>query len=95
MFRCAQDLGNRSALDNTAGIHHRDRSGDLGSDPQIVSEKDHAHAELTLQPTVTVPVEGGQARAVLSLIEALEDNDDVQAVHANFDIPEDVMAEVG
>jgi len=54
-----------------------------------------ASAELTLQPTVTVPVDGGQARAVLSLIEALEDNDDVQAVHANFDIPEDVMAEVG
>ena len=50
MFRCAQDLGNRSALDNTAGIHDRDRSGDLGSDPQIVSEKDHAHAELALQP---------------------------------------------
>ena len=50
MFRCAPDLGNRSALDNTAGIHDHDRSGNLGSDPQIVSEKDHAHAELALQP---------------------------------------------
>jgi YebC/PmpR family DNA-binding regulatory protein len=52
-------------------------------------------AELTMQPTVTVPLDGGQARSVLALVEALEDNDDVQAVHANFDIPEDVMAEVG
>jgi transcriptional/translational regulatory protein YebC/TACO1 len=54
-----------------------------------------ASAELTMQPTVTVPLDGGQARSVLALVEALEDNDDVQAVHANFDIPEDVMAEVG
>jgi YebC/PmpR family DNA-binding regulatory protein len=52
-------------------------------------------AELTMQPTITVPLHGGQARSVLALVEALEDNDDVQAVHANFDIPEDVMAEAG
>jgi YebC/PmpR family DNA-binding regulatory protein len=52
-------------------------------------------AELTMQPTVTVPLDGGQARSVLALVEALEENDDVQAVHANFDIPEDVMAEAG
>src|SRR2546421_482977 len=54
-----------------------------------------ASAELTMQPTVTVPLDGGQARSVLTLVETLEDNDDVQAVHANFDIPEDVMAEAG
>ena len=52
-------------------------------------------AELTMQPTVTVPLDGSQARAALTLIEALEELDDVQAVHANFDIPEDVLAEVG
>jgi YebC/PmpR family DNA-binding regulatory protein len=52
-------------------------------------------AEITMQPSVTVRVEGTQAKAVLSLIDALEDNDDVQAVHANFDIPEDVLAEAG
>jgi YebC/PmpR family DNA-binding regulatory protein len=54
-----------------------------------------ASAELTMQPTVTVPLDGGQARAALNLIEALEDLDDVQAVYGNFDIPEDVMAEAG
>jgi transcriptional/translational regulatory protein YebC/TACO1 len=32
---------------------------------------------------------------VLALIEALEDLDDVQNVHANFDIPDEVLAEVG
>jgi transcriptional/translational regulatory protein YebC/TACO1 len=29
------------------------------------------------------------------LVEALEDNDDVQSVYANFDIPEEVLAGVG
>jgi YebC/PmpR family DNA-binding regulatory protein len=49
-------------------------------------------AELTMVPQSTVPVEGGQARTVLNLLEALDDLDDVQAVYANFDIPEEVMA---
>jgi YebC/PmpR family DNA-binding regulatory protein len=52
-------------------------------------------AEITMQPNVSVPVEGSQARSVLNLIDALEDNDDVQEVYANFDIPEEVLAEVG
>jgi YebC/PmpR family DNA-binding regulatory protein len=52
-------------------------------------------AEITMQPSVTVPVEGQHARQVLSLVDALEDNDDVQNVYANFDIPEAVLAEVG
>ena len=52
-------------------------------------------AELTMLPQSTVPVEGGQAKHVLALLEALEDLDDVQNVYANFDIPEEVMAEVG
>lgn len=45
-----------------------------------------------------VPLDSaGDARSVLNLIDTLEDNDDVQAVHANFDIADDVFAalEVG
>jgi YebC/PmpR family DNA-binding regulatory protein len=52
-------------------------------------------AELTMVPNSTVAVEGAQARGVLALLEALEDLDDVQNVYANFDIPEDVLAEAG
>jgi len=52
-------------------------------------------AQITMQPSVSVPVDGGQARSVLALIDALEDDDDVQYVYANFDIPEEVLAEVG
>ena len=49
-------------------------------------------AGLTMLPQTTIPVEGAQARAVLGLIESLEDLDDVQAVYANFDISEALMA---
>ena len=49
-------------------------------------------AEITMVPQTTIPVEGTEARTVLSLIEALEDLDDVQAVYANFDISEELMA---
>jgi YebC/PmpR family DNA-binding regulatory protein len=52
-------------------------------------------AEVTMVPQNTVPVDGADARAVLKLMEALEDHDDVQGVFANFDIPESVLAEVG
>jgi transcriptional/translational regulatory protein YebC/TACO1 len=34
------------------------------------------------------------AKAVLRVIDALEDNDDVQDVYANFDIPDEIMATV-
>jgi YebC/PmpR family DNA-binding regulatory protein len=52
-------------------------------------------AELTMVPQTQVPVEGARARQVLALLDALEELDDVQSVYANFDIPEEVMAEVG
>jgi YebC/PmpR family DNA-binding regulatory protein len=49
-------------------------------------------AELTMLPQSTIPVDGGEARKVLQLIEGLDDLEDVQNVYANFDIPEEVMA---
>jgi len=39
-------------------------------------------------------VAGAEAKRVLSLIDALDELDDVQGVHANFDIPDEVLAEV-
>jgi YebC/PmpR family DNA-binding regulatory protein len=47
--------------------------------------------ELTMQPKTTVPVSGKDAAGVLRLIEALEDNEDVQNVFANFDISDEEM----
>jgi transcriptional/translational regulatory protein YebC/TACO1 len=52
-------------------------------------------ADLPMLPTTTVALDdGSSARQVLRVIEALEEEDDVQAVHANFDIPDAVLEEV-
>jgi YebC/PmpR family DNA-binding regulatory protein len=52
-------------------------------------------AELTLIPKTTVEVaDESAAKKILRLIDALEDNDDVQDVYANFDIPEQVLEAV-
>jgi YebC/PmpR family DNA-binding regulatory protein len=48
-------------------------------------------AEVTFVPQSTVRVEGKDAPVVLRLIEALEELDDVQAVYANYDIPDEVI----
>ncbi|SRR5712691_2119518 len=50
-----------------------------------------ASAELSMRPSQTVRVEGDQAQKVIHLVEALEELDDVQRVHANFDVPEEVL----
>ncbi len=52
-------------------------------------------ADLTMLPSQTVPLtDEATARSVVRLIDALEDQDDVQAVYANFDIPDDVLQAV-
>jgi YebC/PmpR family DNA-binding regulatory protein len=53
-----------------------------------------ATAEITLEPSTTVPLAGAEAEAMLKLAEALEDLDDIQSVYANFDIPDEVMQQL-
>jgi YebC/PmpR family DNA-binding regulatory protein len=48
-------------------------------------------AELAMLPKSTIKLEGSDAKKMMRLMEALEDNEDVQEVHANFDISEEVM----
>jgi YebC/PmpR family DNA-binding regulatory protein len=48
-------------------------------------------AEISMRPTNNVRVDGDHAQTVIRLVEALEDLDDVQKVHANFDIPVEVL----
>ena len=51
-------------------------------------------AESAMIAKNTVELDSSKARQALRLVELLEDLDDVQRVTANFDIPEDVFAEV-
>jgi YebC/PmpR family DNA-binding regulatory protein len=55
---------------------------------------DISSAELTLVPKNTVALQEDGARRLLKLIDALEENDDVQDVYANFDIPDAVLESV-
>src|SRR5206468_10000318 len=52
-----------------------------------------AEAELAMVPKNTVKVEGKDAEALLKLLEAIEELDDVQKVWANFDIDVAQMAQ--
>jgi YebC/PmpR family DNA-binding regulatory protein len=52
-------------------------------------------AEISMIPKNTVKLEGKKAQQMLNLMQALEDNDDVSNVYANFDIPDEVMEALG
>ena len=82
---------------------------DLGESFEVVSEAsdlvavrkalqeagyDYESAEASFLPSMTVPLDADGARKVFRLIDALEDCDDVQNVFANFDVSDEVMAEV-
>ena len=79
---------------------------DLGEAYEVVSEPgdligvrgslqqagiEYESAESSFVPSVTVPLEEDGARKIFKLIDALEDSDDVQDVHANFDVTDDIM----
>jgi YebC/PmpR family DNA-binding regulatory protein len=49
------------------------------------------NAEVVQRPKALVPVDEDTAAKLLRLIDALEDNDDVDAVHANFDVDAEVL----
>jgi len=53
---------------------------------------DYESADISFQPSVTVPVDSTHAKEVIELVDAIEDLDDVQNVYANFDISEEVLA---
>ncbi len=55
---------------------------------------DYDSAEATFVPTMSVDVDADTARKVFNLIEALEDSDEVQNVYANFDVSDEVLAEL-
>ncbi|MBU1088083.1 MAG: YebC/PmpR family DNA-binding transcriptional regulator [Candidatus Omnitrophica bacterium] len=54
-----------------------------------------SQAEVTMVPDTTVTInEKAVAQQILNLVSALEDNDDVQNVYSNFDIPDDILNEL-
>jgi YebC/PmpR family DNA-binding regulatory protein len=52
------------------------------------------NAEIAMIPKTTVPLDQKKAESVLKLYDALDEHDDVQNVHANFEIADDIMAKL-
>jgi len=90
-----------------AGADDVRREGDqyeITCDPTLYSDLVQALAdaeiptdvsEITRIPQNTVDLDADNARTVLKLMERLDDHDDVQNVSSNFNIPDEVMAEIG
>jgi YebC/PmpR family DNA-binding regulatory protein len=87
-----------------------DEVNDLGDSFEVISEAsdlvkvrtalqdagiDYESADASFVPSMTVELDADGAGKIFRLIDALEDSDDVQNVHANFDVSDEVMAEVG
>ncbi len=51
-------------------------------------------AELAMEPKSTVEVKGTEAEWLLRLVDALDEHDDVNEVHANFDVPQEILEKV-
>ncbi len=48
-------------------------------------------ADVAMEPKSTVMVKGSEAEWLLKLVDALDEHDDVNAVHANFDVPREII----
>jgi YebC/PmpR family DNA-binding regulatory protein len=67
---------------------------DLGAVAEALEAKLGAPqtAKIVWRPKLTVPVEGEQAQTLMKLIDALEDDDDVQNVYTNFEMSDEELA---
>ena len=86
-----------SNVESTGAVH------DVWCEPDDFSEVrdalserfgDPREANLTWKPQTTVAVDEHKAPTMLKLLDVLDDNDDVQRVAANFDIDDEVMAQL-
>ena len=96
MFEAALEAG-ATDVDSGAGGHEITCGADgLNAVRDALAAKfgDPVSAKLEWRPKSKVPVGAEAADELIKLIEILEDNDDVQAVFANFDIADDVLAKL-
>ncbi len=94
MFEAALEAGAEN-VDTTADGHEILTGVDAFAAVRDALEAKFGPAEvarLQWRPTTTVALDETAARAVLDLVEALDDNDDVQTVFANLEVADEVMA---
>lgn len=93
LLEAALEAGAEDMQVDDTSFEIRTAPGDLDAVKQALEASGIAYesAELTMLPQTRVSLEEKHAQQVLRLMDALEDQDDVQQVYANFDISEQIM----
>jgi YebC/PmpR family DNA-binding regulatory protein len=93
MFEAALEAGARDVESTTESHEITCAPEDFGALGEALEKRFGAPAQSALvwRPQTTVPVDEDVAQSVLKLIDILDDNDDVRAVFANFEVSDDVM----
>jgi YebC/PmpR family DNA-binding regulatory protein len=93
MFEAALEAGAEDVISGPDGHEIITAPDDFAQVSEALKEKygDPESAGLTWKPNVIVSVDEEKARTLLSLIEALDDNDDVRSVSSNLDISDELM----
>ncbi len=93
LLEAALDAGADDLLESEGSIEVVTAPGEFESIKQALEQSGFqpSEASITMRPATSVVLEGKQAEAMLQLSDALEELDDVQAVHANFDISDEEM----
>lgn len=97
VYDAAIEAGALDINEETDTYEIHTNSGDLHKVYKALKEKNIPveHFELTFLPKATKKVEDNDARKILKLLSVLEDLDDVQQVYSNFDIPDEILTEIG
>ena len=93
VFEAALEAGAQDVISNENGHEILTTIEDFHQVRDAMAERfgDPEAARLTWKPQTLVPVAAEPAETLFKLLEILDEHDDVQAVVANFDVPEDVM----
>lgn len=93
MFEAALEAGAQDVVSSADGHEIACAAADLHAVAAALTERfgDPDSAKLVWRPQSTVAVGEGDAQTLFSLIDALDDNDDVQSVSANYEIAQETM----
>ncbi len=97
VFEAALEVGADDVVTTETGHEILCAPDNFGALAEALEEKfgSPESAGLVWRPQTGVSVADDKAEAVLNLLEALDDNDDVRSVAANFEISEDAMKQFG
>lgn len=91
LFETAAELGAEDVTEGDESFEVRCELSDLASVREGLEKNTALKVkafQIIAEPSNTIALEGENAEAMIKLLEALEDNDDVQRVHTNADFPE-------